>query len=601
MSTEIPDEEDIQDLSWEDELDSVDRATVDRYSSLFFEKAEELDEEGDVGASRAYRFLGDICSMYFKDDDPDEPFGPMAVTANGRTAALEDFVDERLELLSSILDDVEDSELKARIADIIWTNRRDHEAAETAFEAYLDSAENLLDPESWSISFDRINRAFEIASMLGNDELRSEAEDFAIDILDELEGKDPKFLTYNLLNLLVEHRLGDIQNLAQRAEEAAEYAESEDNWRKARKLWTLSGKINRRQGEDGKENNAQIKVGEAYLEEAEEASSRSHSVEAHHLKNAIEVFRRAGETSRAERLHERLLEAQEKSTEEMVTVETEVGLTEEADEARETVSDKNSVDALRSFSMISVPPKRQEMQNEAESIAEDHPISFLLPNSIVDAEGKTVAKRGSLVEPDAEEEVIEAETVRTFQRYYLIVVHGKILPALGQITKEHRIKLRDLRDLCENNPLVPPGRVDIFARGLYRGFQGDYISSSHLLIPQIEHALRYMLKQTGVITTSLQSDGIQEEYSLNVLLQMDATEAILGDDVVFTLDSLLNSKFGPNFRHKMAHGLLDDAQFSSAPAIYTWWFVLHLIFRPIVASSVTEADVPDESDEDAET
>lgn len=602
MSYETPDEEDIRNLPWQDEIDSVDRNSVDRYSTLFFEKAKVLEEDEDIDASGVYRFLGDICSMYLKDDDPDEPFGPMAVMSNGRTAALEDFVDGDLDLLSSILDDVEDPDLKARMADIIWTNRRDHEAAETAFEAYLDSAEDLLDPETWSTGFERINRAFEIAMMLGNGDLKTEAEDFVIDVLDELEGEDPKFLTFNLLELLVEHGLGDPENLAQRSEEAAEFAENEEKWRKAEQLWMLRAKIDRMHGEDDKAKNAQIKAGEAILEQAGEAQSRSHSAAAHHLKNAIEVFRRAGEGMRAESIHERLLEVQEKSTEEMAKVETEVDLTEEATEAREAVSDKDLADALLIFSLITTPPKRQDLQKEAESIAEDYPMSALLPNSIVNEEGKTVAKRGAAIGPNAEEEAIKGEVVRTFQRYYLIRVQGRIQPAHEQITREHRIKLRDLMDLCENNPIVPPGRVHIFALGLYRGFQGDYISSSHLLIPQIEHTLRYLLKQNGVITSSLQSDGIQEEYSLNRLLKMEETEDILGEDTVFTLNSLLNSKFGPNFRNRMAHGLLEDSQFGSAAGVYTWWFVLHLIFRPIVAMSVTEEGTTNnELDGDAET
>lgn len=585
MSPKTPNEEDIRDLPWQSEIDSVDRRSVDRYSTHFFDKAKELDEEGDIGASRVYRFLGDICSMYLKEDNPNEPFGPMAVTSNGRTAALDDFIDEDLDLLNNLLEDVEDPDLKARMADIIWTNRRDHEAAETAFKAYLDSAENLLDPEAWSTGFERIKRAFEIATMFGNEDLKSDAEDFVIDVLDELDSEDPKFLTLSLLELLVDQELGDLENLAQRSEEAAKFAEKEGKWRKAEQLWMLKAKINRKCEEEDKAKNAEIKGGEAILKQADEARSRSHSAATHHLKNAVEVFRRAGENARTENTHELLLEAQEKSTEEMAEFETEINLSEKIIQAQEAVSDSDLIDALRIFSLITTPPKRQDLQRMAEESAEDYPMSALLPNTIVNEEGKTVAKRGSTIGPDAEEEAIKGEVVKFFQRYYLIEVHGKIRPALEQIAREHRIKLRDLIDLCEYNPIVPPGRELAFARGLYRGFQGDYLSSSHLLIPQIEHALRYLLKQHGVITSSLQSSGIQEEYSLNVLLQMDETEDILGEDTVFTLNSLLNSKFGPNFRHRMAHGLLEDSQFESAAGIYTWWFVLHLIFRPIVVAS----------------
>lgn len=600
MSKNTPKKEDVNGVSWQDVINSSDRRSVDRYSTLFFDKAKELESKGDSGGSRAYRFLGDICSMYLKDDNSNEPFGPKAVTSNGRTATLDDFLEEDFDLMDDIIGMVDDPDLKARIADILWTTQRDYKAAETAVEAYLDSAENLLGPESWSVGFRRIERAFDIAVMLGNENLQDTAEGVVLSKLDELGGRDPKYLTCYLLELLLDHRLGDMVDLSQRSEDAAEFAESEGKWRKARRLWMLKAKIDRKRDEDGKVIDAEIRAGEAILEQADEARSGSHSVAASHLADAVEVFRRAGESERAENVHEQLLEDQKKSTEEMGLIETEIDLTDAAKEAREAVSDLELKEALRVFAMITGPPTIEDLKNEAEGIADDYPMSALLPNTIINQEGKVVAKRGSAIGPDAEEEAIKAEVVRVSQHQYRLEVRAQILPALGQINREHRITLRDLVDLCRYNPIVPPGRELIFARGLYHGFQGDYISSSNLLIPQIEHTLRYLLRQKGIITSSLQSDRIQEEFSLNTLLDIEEIEDVIGEDTAFTLNSLLNSKFGSNFRHRAAHGLLDDNQFGSAAGVYTWWLVLHLIFRPIVAAlDDKEGPSNEEQNEDA--
>ena len=35
MPLKTPDEEDLQDLSWENEIDSVDKRSVNRYSTIF--------------------------------------------------------------------------------------------------------------------------------------------------------------------------------------------------------------------------------------------------------------------------------------------------------------------------------------------------------------------------------------------------------------------------------------------------------------------------------------------------------------------------------------------------------------------------------------
>lgn len=530
--------------------------------------------------------------MYLKLDNPDNPFGPMAVTANGRTAIVDDFTEADLDMMDNLLDDIDDPELRARVADILWTARRDHTAAETAFEAYLESAQTLVDPESWSVSFERTERAFQIASMLGNQDLKEDASDFSLDVLDELDGEDTKFLSYNLLKLLLEHDSGDLNDLSQRTEDAANKAESNEDWRRARKLWMLKADIDRSRDVSGSVTDAEIKAGEAKVKEAEEAQDRSNLAAAHHFSDAIEIFRRAGASEKAEETHQKLLEAQEKSVEEMKEIGTTVDLTEAAQKAREFVSDTEVFEALRNLAMITLPPEREQLEQSAKQLMDENLVSSLMPKTVVDEDGKIVARRESVIGEDAEEEVIKAEMIKYSQQHYSLTVTGQIEPAREQLLREHRITLRDFGEICAYNPFVPHGREMIFAQGLYRGFTGEFTSSCHLLIPQIEHSLRYLLQQTGVITSSLTSEGIQEEYSLNSLLHMEEIEEILGEDIVFTLHSLLNSKFGANFRHRTAHGLLNDDQFRSPAGIFTWWLVLHLIFRPIIAAD----KAPDESE-----
>ncbi|WP_010612150.1 DUF7380 domain-containing protein, partial [Halococcus hamelinensis] len=243
-----------------------------------------------------------------------------------------------VELLNYLLEKTTEPELKARIADILWTTQRDHKAGEKAFRSYLDSSDILHDPESWYIGFERMRRAFEIAAMLGNEELKSNAEDFAIEKLDEHEGKDPKFFTLSSIGLLADQDYDNLADLAQRSEKAAEFAETEEKWRKAKQLWMLKAKMERSRGEAGEVVNAETRAGEAIIEEANAARDRSHGVAASHLADAVEVFRRAGKSEKAESAHEAMLKDQEKSTDEMGLIETEVDLTDAATEAREAVS-----------------------------------------------------------------------------------------------------------------------------------------------------------------------------------------------------------------------------------------------------------------------
>ena len=60
-----------------------------------------------------------------------------------------------------------------------------------------------------------------------------------------------------------------------------------------------------------------------------------------------------------------------------------------------------------------------------------------------------------------------------------------------------------------NNPAVPPGRERLLARGLLAGFRQDWVVALHILIPQFENSLRYVVTQHGIITSAIKAEGTQ--------------------------------------------------------------------------------------------
>ncbi|MFM6844762.1 MAG: DUF4209 domain-containing protein, partial [Dolichospermum sp.] len=166
-----------------------------------------------------------------------------------------------------------------------------------------------------------------------------------------------------------------------------------------------------------------------------------------------------------------------------------------------------------------------------------------------------------------------------------------IEPARYQIFSEHilqkaednRIKETDLIPLVSNNPFVPPGREKLFAKGLYAGLIGDFITSTHILIPQIENSVRYLLLKRGVITSGIdnKNNGIQQEDNLNSTLypsKYPKITSIFDEDTLLDIRGLLIEHSGSNLRNKMAHGLISDDDFSSSIFSYLWWLVLRLCF-----------------------
>jgi hypothetical protein len=130
----------------------------------------------------------------------------------------------------------------------------------------------------------------------------------------------------------------------------------------------------------------------------------------------------------------------------------------------------------------------------------------------------------------------------------------------------------------------------IYARGLHAGLTGDFLVATHLLAPQLENSIRYLLSQEDTIVSKLTSQGIQDERDLNTLFKEYRTEliALFGKDLAFDLEGLLVEHFGSNLRNEIAHGLMSYDKFISLQSSYLWWLTLRLCFPEIRRALVEE-------------
>jgi hypothetical protein len=107
-----------------------------------------------------------------------------------------------------------------------------------------------------------------------------------------------------------------------------------------------------------------------------------------------------------------------------------------------------------------------------------------------------------------------------------IHAQATVEPAREQINSEHQVEVDAFLPIVSDNPFVPAGREYIYARGLHAGLSGDFLVAAHLLILQLEPSRRYLLFNRGVLTSGLDSQGIQEERNLNMLLYLPELKAI---------------------------------------------------------------------------
>lgn len=112
--------------------------------------------------------------------------------------------------------------------------------------------------------------------------------------------------------------------------------------------------------------------------------------------------------------------------------------------------------------------------------------------------------------------------------------------------------------------------------GIIKHFAHDYVSSIHILVPQIEAVLRALLLYKKVQTPSrfFENEEKINEILLHTLLRDNKVKALLGDDFATYMQLKFTDQLGPNLRNRVSHGLLDSITECSYETSYP---VLHVI------------------------
>ncbi len=611
LSDIILTKEDFAQSEWQNVIADSQERECNIYSTKFFAKATESEELGDSKARKIFRLLGDITSLRLRADSPDKPFAPLAVFPDSRTAIIDDFSDAHLDILKELVPDISDAEMRARVADILWVRKRDFRMAQIAVTAYLESAQYLEDHQKWSSGFFRIERASHLAILLDkNAKLFNSVIAHIESVLDKYNGEDSLFFSANLMELLQKYRQGDPVKYTALAEKAAIRAESEHGWHRARNYWQITAQWHILQNDLDSKRAALLLAAETYVKESEDALKRtppSYQAAYTHIAKSIEALRRIGGTKeRVEQLHKVLIEYQQNAYAEMksVTFNSDVNLSQSIDKAREEVKGKSLIDSLLTLAGLRASSKVDRLRTEVQESTSQFLFSNLVPEARVNKMGKTIARKSSMISSilsnDAQkvEEVTRIEMFKLARLYQQVHAQGVVEPARYQINLENNVRLDDWFTIVSDNPLVPPNREYTYARGLDSGLKGDFLVAAHLLIPQLENSVRYLLNQRGVVTSTFDDKGIQNEKDLNTLLYSDEVKEIFSEDILFDLQGLLIHRFGSNLRNRMAHGLIDDDEFYSLDLSYLWWFTLHLCCLPILAQMQRNTNEQPDASED---
>jgi hypothetical protein len=578
-------------------------STCLNYEHHFVDEATIATEANDDKRKLICELFATLCSFQLTLDG-NEPYKPKWIFDGKRSLIPSDLQPAYRKLLADVVTDLQDDELKARTADVLWVLREgNYQIASLAIDAYLASATRLEDPDHWFEGATRIERALQLASQLGrNGNNYKKTIDYIETLLKKLNGEDPMWLSHRLMSLLLGNGEGDPNTYIPLTTQIAERAEKAHDWRRAREYWELLATWYTKQQNDTEIYNAKLKAAETYIRQADDHINQEKPVyrsASYELRYAVEALRRIRAPQEyIQQTHSRLLEYQQKD-DDFKKVSFSMDIKHHVDAVTNAVKDKTLRESILTLAEILTSPSVDELREYILELQKQNPLSFWISAQQLNADGRVTAQRPGI---DLEDEDSQEQTIRAEMYKYAGILHqdvvaqGYIIPAIRQISIEHHIRFRDLYEFVSDNPFVPPQYEEIFLRGLYFGFQGDFLPAIHMLVPQIENSIRYLLQQRGVVTSKLDSQGIQDEYDLGRLLYMPEVEQIFGKDLLFDLQGLLINRFGSNLRNMLAHGMLNSYGATSLRAVYAWGIVLRLCCYPVLIKEQPDEVRQDEED-----
>jgi hypothetical protein len=598
MSTEEPSRfniaaNDVRSFPWQDLIQGAPIKECDEYSSIFGKAAKERRDSGDEIGDRVFSFFSVITSFFPTYDNRVSPYRSMRIEPNGtRSLNPDDLAKSDLDTLAEIVHEIADPEMRARVADILWIRRRDHKAAHLAIRAFLESALKLKTDELWPPYVERLERAGQLSAAKGFEVQRTEVVETLENAILEFESNsNAGLLCCKLMELLLYLREGDASRYATLSERLANDFATAENWRFSQFYWQIAEQWHHRLNAEVDVQRSQIGAAECNISLAEEGLKKQppqYGFAAHWMGQGLEGLRRSrADKSRIKEVHRTFLSLQKQALAELKPVpldpEALSGVKESREKVQRVVIDyvtgQQFEEAIRRLAKITEPTDVEALKQNERKSSEGLIWDKIFGTQCLDRDGKVADKMPAIgIEGnDPDQIAMRKKMLQSASMFrWPSEVEWKIEPARQTIIDEHPVSASDLAFLVRNNPFIRPGHEGIYLRGIQAGFFGDWLVASHLLIPQLEASLRYVLQQHGVITSTRKSDGTQEERDLNQLLWDETTKRIFGENLLFDLRGILIESFGCNMRNESAHGLMYDAQFYRSESVYLWGLVIRM-------------------------
>ncbi len=541
-------------------------------------KAIRLIGESRGSSEAPMQFVAEAMAFDFCEDYRDQAtgwgtyYGPMFVFNNGDGTATEAPSIKKVteEIISYWVERAKTAKhpvLRARYADLVWdfqelvTRRPPHYSmAQIVIDSTVEVAQRNCHSQKVDVK-KRLERALSLAIALNDDDQVQKVADATIAYEDAVTDDSKPGLWGFAYDMLFDNEkvklsaaqrqklINDLEGHLRRASDASNKREV-DPWAVESAALRLA-KHYRKIGNKEDIKRVIMAIRDAFVQASSKASALQASAWLQRVHATLKEF---GLSDEADKISIQLREVGKKAQSELKSFSYTMEIPKEKVEKYIAALTAGELeDALTRITGHYIPQK-SEVEKQLKELASKAPVAFLIPMELQDDAGRPLAKVGSL------EEDLPGQTVKQMSQNLAIeaVFLRHVLESLVK-------KYPAFADQCVNylfrSPIFKEDRRRIIQQGIEEYAKGNHVETVHLLIPQIENAIRVLVETAGGSVLKPARGGGFHLKVLDDLLREPLLTQVFGEDTIFYFSTVLVDQRGWNLRNCVCHGLCDASEF----------------------------------------
>jgi hypothetical protein len=559
--------------SLRDVLDAFDDNTDPITEHSVSDKIREISKIGDE-TPRSEEHVAEAMAFSFCENYRSQEtgwgtyFGPVAVWRNNDGTTVEvpninQVTPAIIHYWSKRAEEAKNSILKARYADLVWDFsekitkiRPKVEIAQIVIDSITEICKNDQHMHKINIIV-KLKRALTLAAQINSPQRIAELKDIIISYEDKVAEDDKPGLwgfSYDLfwknkrVSLTEEQKskiINDLENRLNRLTEP-QVGSMPNPWAAEKAATRLAGHY-RSLNQFSDVRRVILKLGEAF----EVLSSSSAFQASGWLQHVHSVYLQYNLNAEAELIAIKLRKVGTDNTlnMEQSTFSTKVSISQEdINRCTEVVLDGDLQYAFLRIATNFIP-KKDDVENQLKQLFEEAPLHLISKMVILDHEGRSIATIGSLDDDLLGRIVHQMSQNMRFSSIFLRDV-------MKSLISKFDLSWQQLIDYLYESPIFEMERKEIIEAGLQAYLRGDSLVATHLLIPQVEDAVRNLLEKTGGSVLKQSRGGGFNLKTFDELLRDQKIANIFGEDIALYLRVLFTDQRGWNLRNDVCHGMV---------------------------------------------